>query len=116
MNVRLLLTVRKESAVVPASVVQRGPEGAFAFVIKEDQTVDIRPVKVAQIEQGEALIDEGLRPGDTVVVDGQYRLQRGSTVKTADSPGAGDERGGRGPKPAGAGGEKGGPPQKKAKP
>lgn len=115
-NARLLLTVRKGSTVVPASVVQRGPEGAFAFVIKEDQTVDIRPVKVAQIEQGEALIDEGLRPGEMVVVDGQYRLQRGSTVKTADAPGAGDERGGRGAKPGGAAGEKGGPAQKKAKP
>ena len=85
-------------------------------MIKEDQTVDIRPVKVAQIEQGEALIDEGLRPGEMVVVDGQYRLQRGSTVKTADAPGAGDERGGRGAKPGGAAGEKGGPAQKKAKP
>src|SRR5262249_7944089 len=59
-NARFLLTVRKNSAVVPASVVQRGPEGAFAFAIKDDQTVDIRPVKVAQIEQGEALIEEGL--------------------------------------------------------
>ena len=46
-NARLLLTMRKDSAVVPASVVQRGPEGAFAFVIKEDQTVEMRPVKVA---------------------------------------------------------------------
>jgi multidrug efflux system membrane fusion protein len=49
-NARLLLTVRKDCAVVPASVIQRGPDGAFAFVIKDDQTVEIRPVK-AQIEQ-----------------------------------------------------------------
>jgi membrane fusion protein, multidrug efflux system len=58
---RLLLTVRKDSAVVPASVIQRGPEGAFAFVIKEDQTVEMRPVKVGQIEKGEALVEEGLK-------------------------------------------------------
>ncbi len=44
---RLLLTVRKGCVVVPASVIQRGPEGAFAFVIKNDQTVETRPVKVA---------------------------------------------------------------------
>jgi multidrug efflux system membrane fusion protein len=96
--------------VVPASVVQRGPEGAFVFVIKEDQKVDIRPVKVAQIEQGEALIDEGLNPGERVVVDGQYKLQKGSTVKTADSPTSrpGSQPGGRGPKPAGAGQPRGG--------
>lgn len=108
-NARLLLTVRKGSAVVPASVVQRGPDGVFAFVIKEDQTVEIRPVKVAPIEQGEALIEEGLHPGERVVVDGQYKLQKGSRIKTADSPGpgAGGERGGRPPKPPGTGNERG---------
>jgi membrane fusion protein, multidrug efflux system len=90
-NARLWLTTRKGSAVVPASVIQRGPEGAFAFVIKEDQTVDIRPVRVAQIEHGEALIEEGLRPGERVVVDGQFRLQKGSRVKAADAPGTGGD-------------------------
>lgn len=108
-NARLLLAVRKGSAVVPASVVQRGPEGAFAFVINEDQTVEIRPVQVAQIEQGEALIEAGLRPGERVVVDGQYRLQKTSRIKTADAPapGTGGERGGR-PGKAGAPTEAGG--------
>ncbi len=80
-NARLLLTTRKGGLVVPASVVQRGPDGAYAFVIKDDQTVAIQPVKVAQMENGEALIDEGLQPGQAVVVDGQYRLQPGSKVK-----------------------------------
>jgi multidrug efflux system membrane fusion protein len=80
-NARLLLTTRKDGLVVPASVVQRGPEGSYAFVIKPDQTVAVQPVKVAQIENGEALIDEGLQAGQPVVVDGQYRLQAGSKVK-----------------------------------
>jgi multidrug efflux system membrane fusion protein len=102
-NARLLLFVRKNSAVVPASVVQRGPDGAFAFVINEDQTVEIRPVKVGQIERGEALIEDGLHLGEHVVVDGQYKLQKGSRVKFAESPGPGSagERGGRPSKPAG---------------
>jgi multidrug efflux system membrane fusion protein len=82
-NARLLLSVRKGGLVVPASVVQRGPEGPYAFVIKPDQTVEIRPVKVAQIEKGEALIDDGLKPNEQVVVDGQYRLQVGSHVTPA---------------------------------
>lgn len=80
-NARLLLTIRKGGIVVPASVVQRGPEGSYAFVINENQTVEVRPVKVAQIEAGQALIDEGLQAGESVVVDGQYRLQAGSKVK-----------------------------------
>jgi multidrug efflux system membrane fusion protein len=86
-NTRLLLTTRKDSPVVPASAVQRGPEGAFAFVIQEDQTVKTRPLKVAQIEGGLALIDEGLQPGERVVVDGQYKLQPGSRVKPVELPG-----------------------------
>ena len=104
-NARLLLSVRKASAVVPASVIQRGPEGplaAFAFVINDEQTVDVRAVKVAQIEQGEALIEEGLRPGERVVVDGQYKLQKGSRVKIAEPPAAGAERGSHPSKAAGA--------------
>ncbi len=88
-NARLLVTVKKDSAVVPASVIQRGPEGAFVFVIKDDQSVEVRPVKVDLIEQGEALVDEGLKPGEKVVVDGQYKLQKGSFVKTTDGSGPG---------------------------
>jgi len=92
-NARLLLTTRKGGLVVPAAVVQRGPDGPYAFVIKadkDDKVVAIQPVKVAQIENGEALIDEGLHADDEVVVDGQYRLQPGSKVKTAQAgkPGA----------------------------
>jgi multidrug efflux system membrane fusion protein len=116
-NTRLLLSVRKGSAVVPASVVQRGPEGAFAFVINEDQTVEIRPVKVAQVEQGEALIEDGLHAGERVVVDGQYKLQKGSRIKIADSPGPGGdgERSGRPSKSAGTSDQSGSSGPKKAK-
>ncbi|MEI8233994.1 MAG: efflux RND transporter periplasmic adaptor subunit [Verrucomicrobiota bacterium] len=91
-NARLLLTTRKAGIVVPAAVIQRGPSGSFAFVIAkgshagpEDLTVELRPVKVAQIEDGEALIDEGLKPGERVVVEGQYRLQAHSRVRIEKS-------------------------------
>ena len=80
-NARLLLTVRKQGIVVPASVVQRGPNGAYAFVIKDDITVEMRPVTVTRIERDEALIEDGLQAGERVVVDGQYKLQPGSKVK-----------------------------------
>jgi membrane fusion protein, multidrug efflux system len=84
-NARLLLSVRTNGIVVPASVVQRGPEGAYAFVVNNDMSVKMAPVKVAQIDQGQALIDGGLTAGQRVVVDGQYKLQPGSKVKPADS-------------------------------
>ncbi len=84
-NVRLLIETRPAGIVVPSSVIQRGPSGPFAFVIKADDTVEVRPVTVAQIESGLALIDSGLKPGESVVVDGQYKLQAGSHV-TVSAP------------------------------
>lgn len=86
-NTRLLLNTRTNGVVVPASVIQRGPEGAFAFVIGKDEAVAMRPLKVAQIEGGLALIDNGLTPGERVVVDGQYKLQDESHVKSSKPPG-----------------------------
>jgi multidrug efflux system membrane fusion protein len=80
-NTRVLMDIRKDGLVVPASVIQRGPDSEFAFVINEDSTVKIQPVKVAQIEDGLALIDEGLSEGERVVADGQYKLQAGSKVR-----------------------------------
>jgi multidrug efflux system membrane fusion protein len=84
----LLLSVRTNGIVVPASVVQRGPEGAYAFVVNDDMSVKMATLKVAQIDQGQALIDSGLSPGEKVVVDGQYKLQPGSKVRPAEAPGA----------------------------
>jgi multidrug efflux system membrane fusion protein len=79
-NARLLVDVRHNGLTVPASVVQQGPNGAYAYIINADGTVATRPIKVAQISDGEALIDSGLTPNEQVVVDGQYRLQPGTRV------------------------------------
>jgi multidrug efflux system membrane fusion protein len=79
-NIWLLLETRPDGLTVAAPVVQQGPEGAYAYVIKPDNTVESRPVKVSQISGGQALIDSGLAAGEQVVVDGQYRLQPGSRV------------------------------------
>jgi multidrug efflux system membrane fusion protein len=65
---------------VPASVVQQGSKGPYAYVVSPDSTVSIRPIKVAQISDGQALIDSGLKPNEQVVVDGQYKLQPGIRV------------------------------------
>jgi multidrug efflux system membrane fusion protein len=80
-NARLILTTRKGAIVVPSSVVQRGPQGTYAYVIKPDKTVEMRPIKVGQTEANLALIDEGLTAGEQVVTDGQYKLQPGAHVE-----------------------------------
>ena len=79
-NARLLLDTRHDGLTVPASVVQQGPRGAYAYVINADNTVEVRPVTVAQISDGQALIDSGLKANEQVVVDGQYKLQPGTRV------------------------------------
>jgi membrane fusion protein, multidrug efflux system len=79
-NARLLLDTRPNGLTVPASVVQQGPQGSYAYVINADNSVAIRPVKVAQISDGQALIDSGLAANEQVVVDGQYKLQPGTHV------------------------------------
>jgi len=79
-NARLLLDTRHDGLTVPASVVQQGPKGAYAYVVNPDGSVAIRPIKVAQVSDGQALIDSGLTANEQVVVDGQYKLQPGTHV------------------------------------
>src|SRR5258708_17575131 len=79
-NARLLLDMRHDGLTVPAAVVQQGPKGAYVYVVNPDNSVAIRPIKVAQISDGQALIDSGLKASEQVVVDGQYKLQPGTHV------------------------------------
>src|SRR5437660_2666116 len=79
-NARLLVDTRHNGLTVPAAVAQQGPKGPYAYVVNPDSTVSIRPIKVAQISDGQALIDSGLKPNEQVVVDGQYKLQPGTRV------------------------------------
>ena len=79
-NARLLLDTRHNGLTVPAAVVQQGAKGPYAYVVNPDSTVSIRAIKVAQISDGRALIDSGLKANEQVVVDGQYKLQPGTHV------------------------------------
>ena len=95
-NVRLLLETRKNSIVVPAAAVQRGPQGTYVYVVKPDKTVDLRPVTVAISQNNMTAIATGLSPNDLVVTDGQDKLHAGSIVETRpngpsnrQTPGAG---------------------------
>src|SRR5467141_4025407 len=79
-NARLLVDTRHNGLTVAASAVQQGPSGAYVYVIDPNNTVESRPVKVAEISGGQALIDSGLKANEQVVVDGQYKLQPGTRV------------------------------------
>jgi multidrug efflux system membrane fusion protein len=80
-NVRLLLETRTDGMTVAASAVQQNQKGSYVYVISSDGIARTRPVTVAQISEGQALIDTGLKPKENVVIDGQYRLQEGSHVR-----------------------------------
>jgi membrane fusion protein, multidrug efflux system len=79
-NVRLRVETRPGGLTVSAGAVQQGPKGSYVYVIGSDDKVQIRPVTVGQISEGQALIDKGLTANETVVVDGQYKLQEGTQV------------------------------------
>src|ERR1700675_3120044 len=79
-NARLLVDTRHNGLTVPAAVVQQGAKGPYAYVVNSDDTVAIRPIKVAQVSDGQALTDSGPKPNEQVVVDGQYKLQPGTRV------------------------------------
>ncbi len=80
-NARLLLEIQPNAVTVAASSVQQGPNGPYVYVVGPDETVQMRSVTVGQTSDGRDLIDSGLNAGETVVVDGQYRLQPGSHVQ-----------------------------------
>ena len=82
-NVRLLLDVRKDSVVIPSVAVQRGPQGTFVYVVRQDKTVEARPVSVALTQSSQSAIASGLQMGEVVVTDGQDKLQNGAKVEPA---------------------------------
>ena len=99
-NVRLLLDVRKGSVVVPSVAVQRGPDGSFVFVVKPDKTVETRPVTVALAEGNLTAISNGLQSGDSVVTDGQDKLQKGMRVEPQARPANNPNQNTSAPQPA----------------
>jgi multidrug efflux system membrane fusion protein len=76
--------------VCPAAAVQTGQQGQYVFTVKEDRTVELRPVRVNRMDEREAVIDEGLQAGEIVVTDGQLRLVPGAAIEVKSPEAAGD--------------------------
>lgn len=83
-NVLLTLGVQPKAVVVPSQAVQSGQSGSFAFVVRQDQTAELRPVTVSRSTNGETVIEKGLSAGETVVTDGHLLLTSGARVSVRD--------------------------------
>ncbi len=79
-NAHLLLETRKNAITAPASAMQRGPEGAFAYVVDAKNIVQMKPVQIALTQGSTVVVASGLQAGERVVTDGQEKLQAGSHV------------------------------------
>ena len=89
-NADLLLETRKNSTVIPTAAILRGPQGTFVYVVNPDKTVEDRAVTVSLTQGNTTVVASGVNPGDTVVTDGQDKLQKGSHIEPrAGTPNAG---------------------------
>ncbi len=80
-NARVLLQTRKNVITIPAAAVQRGPDGVFAYVIKADSTVEVRPLVLGEDTNGVTIVEKGLQAGERVTTNNQYRLQPNTHVQ-----------------------------------
>jgi multidrug efflux system membrane fusion protein len=80
-NTDLLLEIRKNSTVVPTAAILRGPQGTYVYSVNPDKTVEDKPVTVALTQGDSTVVSSGVNPGETVVTDGQDKLQRGSRIE-----------------------------------
>jgi multidrug efflux system membrane fusion protein len=86
-NVVVRLATETEAIVVPTVAVQTGPDGTYVFLVKADETVELRAVTIARPAGTEMVIKDGLAAGDTVVTDGHLRLVPGSRVSVRGASG-----------------------------
>jgi multidrug efflux system membrane fusion protein len=93
-NVRLLVDTVKDATVVPVAAIQRGQPGTFVYLVKADDTVEIRVVELGATDGEKVQIVKGLQPGDQVVIDGTDRLRDGAKIRR---PGGGPPRAASGP-------------------
>jgi len=84
-NVRVQLDTVKDGTVVPSAAVQRNSVGTFAYVVDPENRVEMRPIRIGQIDGSVALVESGLEPGQKVVVTSQEQLRPGASVIPTDA-------------------------------
>jgi len=84
-NVKLVLKTLPHAVVIPLAAVNRGPNGAFAYVVDAHSKVSVRPIALTTTEGATAVIQSGLKPGEVVVTDGQMILKPGMKVRARPS-------------------------------
>lgn len=84
-DVSLAIEMLKGATTIPAEAVQQGPDGSFVYVVRDDLSVELRKLVLTATQRGLATVKEGLKPGETVVTDGQLRLVPGAKVRPADA-------------------------------
>jgi len=94
-NVRMLVDVKRDATVIPNAAVLRGTQGTFVYVVKSDNTVTVRPVKLGPTQGENIAIDSGLAVDEQVVVDGTDKLREGSKVELGVRGGNTPRKGGR---------------------
>jgi multidrug efflux system membrane fusion protein len=87
-TVRLLVETSRDVITVPPVAVQRGPTGPYAWVMKGDNAVERRPIRVGHEDLATSIIPSGLQPGERVVIDGAARLNENSRVAVVEPAGA----------------------------
>jgi multidrug efflux system membrane fusion protein len=80
-KVTLVFSSQLDAVVIPSHAIQTGQDGQHVFVLKENSTVDFRPVIVGRAVGGESVVEKGLQPGERVVTDGQFLLGPGTKVQ-----------------------------------
>jgi len=98
-NVQVLTAMRHQVLTIPASALERGPDGMFTYLVRPDSTVAVAPLTTAEENGGLVVIEKGLAAGDRVVASNQYRLQPGSRIR-ANEPRAAKAAAGTAPEPA----------------
>jgi multidrug efflux system membrane fusion protein len=96
-NARMLLEVKRDATLIPTAAIQRGTPGTFVYVVKSDNTIAVRPIRLGPTRADSAAVDEGVAPGELVVVDGADKLREGARVELANRdavPGAKNGKGG----------------------
>jgi membrane fusion protein, multidrug efflux system len=82
-NARVLVRTERDALTIPDAAVQLGPEGPFTYVVKNDSTVEVRPLKIGEASDGRTIVTRGLTLNEQVVTSNQYRLQGGAHVRVA---------------------------------